>query len=107
MDTAGSERIAAALGSQAVQLSMQEEQLSSFGRGVQSLALHQNEFTATMTAQLGGLKNQIQQLVGAAQAERSEPSAQQLAPVPTLAHAGPELHLAPLERYSGEIRRCK
>ena len=30
-----------------------------------------------------------------------------LAPVPTLAHAGPGLHLAAHERYSGEIGRCK
>ena len=43
MDTAGSERIATALGSQAVRLSMKEEQLSSLSRGVQSLALHQDE----------------------------------------------------------------
>jgi len=72
---------------------MQEEQLSSLGRGVQVLAL-QNEYTATMTAQLGGLQNQIQQLIGVAQAEQSEPSAQQRVPVPTLAHAGLGLNLA-------------
>jgi len=86
MDTAESECLATVLGSQAAWLSMQEDQLSSLSRGMFSLAHSQDGFAATMTAQLGSLSNQIQQLVGATQAERPEPSAPESSPVPTLAH---------------------
>ena len=95
MDTAGSGHLATVLDLQAALLSMQEEQLSSLSQGMSSLAHRQDGFTATMTAQLGNLSNQIQQLVGATQAERPEPSTPESSPVPTLAHGGPGLRLAP------------
>ena len=103
MDAAGSNRITIALYSQAVRLSAQEEQMATLSRGVQGLAQQQNE----LMVQLGGFQNQFQQLIGSVQGERATPHAQQPAPVPTLAPAGPGLCLAPPERYSGEPGRCK
>jgi len=107
MDTAGSEHIATVLGSQTARITKQEEQLSSLSRVMTALAESQDGFATTVTAQLGVLSGQIQQLVGATQAEQPEPPAPEPAPVLTLAHAPSELHLPPSERYSGEQGRCK
>jgi len=106
MDTAGSELLASALGSQAACLSLQEEQLSSLSRGVKGLAYSQDEFTAAVTAQIGGLTEQIQQLLGASKGGAPEPPAPEPSPVPTFVY-GPGVRLASPERYSGDIGRCK
>jgi len=107
MDTAGSERLASALGSQAARLSLQEDQLSSLCRGVQSLAHNQDKIMAAMTTQLGDLANQIQQLASTANTDQMEAATPAVTPVPTIVHAGPGLRLANPERYSGEPGRCK
>ena len=64
MDTAGSELLASAFSSQGARLSLQEEQLATLSQGVKGLAHSQDEFTAAVTAQIGGLAEQIQQLLG-------------------------------------------
>jgi len=103
MHTAGSEHLATVLGSQAAH--MQEEQLSSLSRGLANLAESQDGFAATVTAQLGNLPSQIQQLLGATHAERAGPSAPEMAPVPTLAHAPSELHLSVSRGNRGAVSR--
>jgi len=80
MDTAESEHLVAALRAQAGRISQQEEQLSALGRAMTALAESQGGLAAKMNAQLGALTNQVQQLVGATQAEPPEPPA----PEPTL-----------------------
>ena len=65
-------------------LSLQEDQLSSLSRGVQSLAHNQDKFMAAMTTQLGDLANQIQQLASNPNTEQMEAATPVVTPAPTI-----------------------
>ena len=107
MDTAGSELLASALSSQGARLSLQEEKLVMLSRGVKGLVHSQEEFKAAVTAQIGGLTEQIQRLLEGPRGSVPEPPAPEPSPVPTHAYVRAGVRLASPERYSRDLGRCK
>ena len=85
--------LASALASQGIRLSLQEEQLATLSQGVKGLAHSQDDFKAAMIAQIGGLADQIQQLLGGSRGKDPVPPAPEPSPAPTLAYAGAGVQL--------------
>ena len=102
MDAAGSELLTTALASQGARFSLQDEQMAELGQGVKGLARSQDYFKVAVIAQIGGLADQIQQLLSGPERKDPVPPAPE-PPRPTFAHARAGVRLASSERYSGDL----
>uniref|UniRef100_A0AAQ4RCN5 CCHC-type domain-containing protein n=1 Tax=Gasterosteus aculeatus aculeatus TaxID=481459 RepID=A0AAQ4RCN5_GASAC len=106
MDLAEQDQLTAALRAQASRLAQQEDLVTGLDRGVRGLAHSQEEFRTTVSAQVGLLSSQMEQILtllsrNAAPEPKPSPAPPDLSTGPTPADTG--ARLAPPERYDGTI----
>jgi len=81
--------------------------MAALGQGVKDLAPSQDDFKAAVFAQIGGLADQIQQLLSDTKRKDPVPIAPEPSPRPTFAYTGAGVRLASPDQYSGDLGQCK